>query len=1273
MTEFVNSGGVRISEINASITQNKSLSAVCPFCFQSFKAISRHKCKIAPPNFTFQKEICNDQFFYYLYHSSVAFNKKSGHIDVVKLDRTHYQYSFIKLYLRLINNPQISFETAIIDGKFDDEKQIEEILAQKTELVAKKNDFAFSKGTKLVQLCPYCGLKFRRLSSHKCNDNPSFTFQCRIHPDEFFDLVYKASGIWDPRGFLNLYRFDLKRYRTNFLQAIKSLEETADPSVEVLEKLLVLPDEKVTSEPHKKTELEKIEDEISSNLKPTSHKSSNKTSSSDKSKIISKSFQKISDLKQICPFCFESFNSLYDHECDEKPPDIKFTLNLGEDYEFFKRLYREIGALNKYGKIDFNKFSHNKYNRLFTKYFQPPYLEEEKFKDYKQRILNERHKVAEEQKRLLEAKKRKNLQLQEKRAQKQKEDERQTLLKLQQLNQICPFCYKSTTNLVNHTCTKLPPDFSYSALLSQVTFFKDLYKNSNGLNRHGHIDQYRLNRRKYLQMFIRIHNRLQKSEDPNITLEYNETLDNPVVYDLTDYYSSLKQKAGKIEKIIEEKGIDVEKTTVPQICPYCYTLHECLFGHSCEHIPSGFKFDIQLFSAKFFEKIYQKIGCLSSKGILNFFIFDRSEYSSLFSYEYSQFLSGSGNQQSNDLEIVSSRTFEEINVPVEGVTEELPSRVPKEIVVEQKLNILDSLKVKNYRVKQICPYCYISEEDLSLHKCSKLPEDVSETFQFDIRACFSDFFLYLYYSINAWQRKGFVDENKLNRTEYTPLFFQLYNKLITQENPSLKETFESIYDDELAEQIAQKEIKSEFDDISEGSEQITPIKAKKKHYKFKHICPYCFQITDDLFAHDCQNLPSEIEEGFQFTEIPYADDFFESLYSQTSALNRFGKLDQYRLNRSKYTTLFLSEYNKKQEKSALEAKNSTIGDKIELKSESSIIEELNIEVDDEYSDMDLLELLSRDIDIGSDSQPSVKSSPKIMHESSDGMPLCFSCKNMVDCPKGLDSSQMESCMKCDEYDTMSGSSSGDADSEEESGMPLCFSCSNMIDCPRGIDSDQMETIFSCKEFRDMNAPEEIPEEKPPLCFSCSNMVNCPRGIDSAQMENIFDCKYYQDMNSNTPSPNITTESSLKSSSETDFSQNIDETSSEEDLLSTILSRRNEDKEAEEKRKLQQEEEKQRRIAEIMKEWEKSKGELKVFCKKCEAEMTKVVTQKKVYYQCSNYPECLIRGDEWYVKKATEKKVVTQKIQGDLIKIYQFDATINVVFISEIYSEGKLFL
>ncbi len=382
-------------------------------------------------------------------------------------------------------------------------------------------------------------------------------------------------------------------------------------------------------------------------------------------------------------------------------------------------------------------------------------------------------------------------------------------------------------------------------------------------------------------------------------------------------------------------------------------------------------------------------------------------------------------------------------------------------------------------------------------------------------------------------------------------------------------------------------------------------------------------------------------------------------------------MDQYRLNRKSYTKHFLQDYHALQKKIEQGADTTdAVKNEDNSLAENSDIEDLGIEVDDEYSDMDLLELLSRDIDIeGGEKQTKTKSAPKKMHESTDGMPLCFSCKNMVDCPKGLDSSQMESCMKCDAYEDMNRDSGASASAEEESGMPLCFSCSNMIDCPRGIDSNQMETIFSCKDFQDMNAPAESQEEKTPICFNCSNMINCPRGIDSSQMETIFECKQYRDINE----PTLVSKTEGGNSSDSQKSIVLETTASEGDLLSSILSRRTEDREADEKHAKEEEEAKQNRIAEIMKEWEKSKGELKVFCKKCETEMQKVVTQKKVYYQCKNYPECLIRGDEWYVKKATEKRIITQKIKADLIKLYQFDETKNIVSISEIYSEGKLFL
>ncbi len=72
-------------------------------------------------------------------------------------------------------------------------------------------------------------------------------------------------------------------------------------------------------------------------------------------------------------------------------------------------------------------------------------------------------------------------------------------------------------------------------------------------------------------------------------------------------------------------------------------------------------------------------------------------------------------------------------------------------------------------------------------------------------------------------------------------------------------------------------------------------------------------------------------------------------------------------------------------------------------------------------------------------------------------------------------------------------------------------------------------------------------------------------------------------------------------------------------------------------------------------------------------MDKVVTTRKIFYRCQNFPECQIKADPWYISQAVKKNIVSHIEHGDLIVLYQYDDLKNIVTVSEIYSEGKLFL
>ena len=100
--------------------------------------------------------------------------------------------------------------------------------------------------------------------------------------------------------------------------------------------------------------------------------------------------------------------------------------------------------------------------------------------------------------------------------------------------------------------------------------------------------------------------------------------------------------------------------------------------------------------------------------------------------------------------------------------------------------------------------------------------------------------------------------------------------------------------------------------------------------------------------------------------------------------------------------------------------------------------------------------------------------------------------------------------------------------------------------------------------------------------------------------------------------------------------------------------------------------KQDLLAEIMGKWKEERGKLKIYCKACEREMIKIATTKKLFYRCSEFPDCTVQADPWYIEKAVEKIVTSHRKHADVLILYQYDESKNTIYVSEIYSEGKIF-
>ncbi len=204
-----------------------------------------------------------------------------------------------------------------------------------------------------------------------------------------------------------------------------------------------------------------------------------------------------------------------------------------------------------------------------------------------------------------------------------------------------------------------------------------------------------------------------------------------------------------------------------------------------------------------------------------------------------------------------------------------------------------------------------------------------------------------------------------------------------------------------------------------------------------------------------------------------------------------------------------------------------------------------------------------------------------------------------------------------------GGSIGTDNYDIEPGMTPCLTCKYMFGgCPQEIDSEKMELISNCAHYE----PSEISE---------SELIEEPK------KEPIKDMKKKEEI----------------------FFQ-IDDVSGGE-FITEENSSNSEFNNAKKSKKFL--------VDDILAKWHEEQGKLRIYCAKCEQEMIKKMTPKKEFYMCPNFPECRIQAEPLYISKAVLQNVATNKIKGDLIVLYRWDENKNIVNVSEIFSEKKLFL
>ena len=654
-----------------------------------------------------------------------------------------------------------------------------------------------------------------------------------------------------------------------------------------------------------------------------------------------------------------------------------------------------------------------------------------------------------------------------------------------------------------------------------------------------------------------------------------------------------------------------------QTCPFCYKSFLSLYGHECLDLPPNFQFSKKINDASFFKQIYHDSNALSNNGTFDIYKLHPLKYQIAFLRAYSKII---------DSSIETSFKISESKI-------KRTSKVDSEIIQNAHF------ESHSGSVKQICPYCFKSCPKLSDHSCSSLPDDIVSDFYFQENLCSDELFIFLYKKLNAWSSSKNVDLHKLDSNSYNKLFFTYYNRLTKMEEPSLEK---ARMEKNFSTPSQNKSRYEEFEvEILEKAKKVS----SGKILASKSLCPYCFQIISSLRRHSCEKMPSE----FSFDSSLKEDLFFEDLYRKLRINTPTGTPDLIKINQSTYAPAFFQFYNFKLQK----LHESLFSSDSEDTDISLDLSKLN---NQDLNGMDVLDMMSRDYDLtGIPEKPSIPSFQNrfdLQIPPDDGMPWCFSCTHMMDCPKGVDSSQMETIFDCDQYENMNVTTPPTKSSIAPSDISICGICAHIDNCPLNLNDEQMEQVFQCHAFAETDTNREDREKAIQKEIEKELEKEIQKKLDTKKRK----FRLFKRRKKPIKEEIITEEKDIIVNIQPDPDVEILEESIKEEAEIKIT-----------------DEEKQDLLAEIMNRWEQDRGQLKVICSSCETEMSKIVTTRKIFHRCNNYPECKIKADPWYVSQAVLKGIVSHIEHGDLIILYQYDDLKNIVTVSEIYSDGKLFL
>ncbi|UYP45035.1 hypothetical protein NEF87_001320 [Candidatus Lokiarchaeum ossiferum] len=837
------------------------------------------------------------------------------------------------------------------------------------------------------------------------------------------------------------------------------------------------------------------------------------------------------EVRQICPFCYRKFKQIFRHRCQIAPMNFSFRNKKMHSSVHYLRLYQKLGIFNsKTHYIDGTKLDRKKYQRFFIKMYLrlsnnlelsiDQIWDDKAFSDQEAIVQFEasiRHPAPKIIKKSYTSSK---------------------------IPKVCPYCFDEFIRLDFHKCKKSPLGSNFRKFLGDDAFYKHLYQETEGWDDRGFLLKSKLNRKKYTEYCTAILSALNgansdvyiNAEGILIRLIAQQRLKAKRDTDRSDS-SKIPSKLSSIREFpdwdqfshkYELASLNNETLGLILLCPFCMHQITDFRDHSCKFKPYNFEFSSDLVANQMFCAVsFSLLDAIDSSGQFDIYLLNRTLYLQIFLKYYTRIFFPK--------QIPASHSDSE-ETYLDTAEFSLPDN-QFDIKVQEKLNFYEKLYINRKNVKQVCPFCISQYNDLSKHLCKNLPDSYPTDFHVPKYLCTDWIFVYLYQNIGIWNRSGKIDVFKLNGSLYKSLFEECFNLLNKANPPSLKYLITKRYE----AQILQQEKEEQLALVQEKIESKLKKKPKKRGTVIQQLCPWCFSLFPSLDLHQCVDRPLNFPPQFEFQDIN-SDDFFIQLYYKTDGLTKTNQIDLYRINRQKYQDEFFYAYEKYFEKLSHDQQKQQQfigGDDV-----SEVISGLDLDVDEEFEDLDVLELLSKDIDI-------TPSRPKKQKQ----------------------------------------------EIEMEPGIPWCFMCKNMMDCPKGVDSQQMETIFECDLFISQEiSPIKKSQDEPPI---------------------------------------------KRQSEKSSKSQSKEETNA--------------------------------LILEIMKKWEATRGKLDVYCTKCETEMKKIITSTKEFYRCNNYPECNITADPWYIKRAVESGIFSHKEHGDLLILFKYDKDKNIVKVSEIFSDGKLFL